>query len=416
MFILSIFSITIILTCLYLSVEFSYLIALLCSLAAATFIYTGMELTAILFVIGVFTLTPLVTLRYKTILQNKDLILKEQQRVSKDALEKMRKEHTLIDQSNQQLRMEISKIEELYKVTKEMAQGLEFEQIFAVLGKNFIKRFQFKQCRMILLDEQTESLAIKLVLKLTHGQTQAEAVSKDAQDELYLEQGLQTQKTIYVEEQSLALAPLLVDNRFLGVLSVEGLPAEAFDHFSILFNQFCLEFRRVKLYQKVQELATTDGLTNLFTRRHFLERLTEELERSSRHSLSLSFLMIDIDHFKQCNDTFGHLTGDVVLKEVAAKIKSSVREIDLVGRFGGEEFSVLLPDTDKPGAKYVAERIRASIAEHQFSVYDEQIKTAVSIGVASFPGNATQLQRLIDLADQALYRAKEEGRNRVCLA
>lgn len=125
--------------------------------------------------------------------------------------------------------------------------------------------------------------------------------------------------------------------------------------------------------------------------------------------------MIDIDHFKQCNDTYGHLTGDVMLREIAGVIKENVREIDLVARFGGEEFSVLLPNTDKEGAAYVAERIRSGIERQTFHAYNETLSLKVSIGVASLPEHAHVPQVLIDKSDQALYRAKQQGRNRVCI-
>ena len=125
--------------------------------------------------------------------------------------------------------------------------------------------------------------------------------------------------------------------------------------------------------------------------------------------------MLDIDHFKQCNDRFGHLSGDVVLKEVAAAIRACVREIDLVARYGGEEFAVLLPDTGKFGARGVAERIRATIAAQKIIAYEESLKVQISIGLTSFPEHANGLQALIDKADQALYRAKQQGRNRVCV-
>jgi diguanylate cyclase (GGDEF)-like protein len=172
--------------------------------------------------------------------------------------------------------------------------------------------------------------------------------------------------------------------------------------------------RKVKLYEQIQELAITDGLTGIFVRRHFLERFHEEMARHLRYGLKLSFLMLDIDHFKQQNDSFGHLIGDVILRKTTQILKANLREIDLLGRYGGEEFSIVLPDTDKVGALQAAERIRLAVEEYSFKAYEELSKITISVGIAVFPDDARSVQRLIDCADAALYRAKQEGRNRVC--
>ena len=123
--------------------------------------------------------------------------------------------------------------------------------------------------------------------------------------------------------------------------------------------------------------------------------------------------MIDIDNFKSFNDTYGHLVGDVILKTVADVVRSNCREIDLIGRFGGEEFTVVLPMTSKDGALFAAERIRKSIESTHVRAFDETLSVTVSIGVASFPQDAQANQELIDKADWALYRSKRTGKNKV---
>jgi diguanylate cyclase (GGDEF)-like protein len=125
--------------------------------------------------------------------------------------------------------------------------------------------------------------------------------------------------------------------------------------------------------------------------------------------------MIDIDHFKDYNDRYGHLVGDAILKEVSKSIKENIRQIDLSGRYGGEEFSIVLAETDKEQAQFVAGRIRQAIEYKCIRVYDEDLKITVSVGISAYPGDGKNAEELIDRADSALYQAKQEGRNRVCV-
>ena len=124
--------------------------------------------------------------------------------------------------------------------------------------------------------------------------------------------------------------------------------------------------------------------------------------------------MIDIDDFKNYNDKFGHLVGDAIIKTIASEIKSNIREIDLLGRFGGEEFLCIFPETTKEGANFAAERIRKAIEAKEIQAYDEVLKATVSVGASTFPSDALNPTELIDKADWALYRAKKMGKNRVC--
>ncbi len=174
----------------------------------------------------------------------------------------------------------------------------------------------------------------------------------------------------------------------------------------------CLE--RVDLYEKLQEISIHDSLTKIYNRRYFMLRYLEEFERAKKFNLNLSFLMIDVDHFKKINDTYGHLVGDAVLREVAALIKENTREIDLIARYGGEEFSAILPETDKAGAIMMAERISSRISRRQIKVFDETLNLTISAGVAAFPQNTIHSDVLVEIADKALYKAKLSGRNRVC--
>ncbi len=167
------------------------------------------------------------------------------------------------------------------------------------------------------------------------------------------------------------------------------------------------------LYKSTQHLSMTDGLTGLYNHRHFHEQLELEVKRAQRYDLNLSLIMIDLDHFKKFNDSYGHLEGDSLLRKIAQILKSSLRETDFVARYGGEEFAVILPETNKAGASFAAERVRKTLSEQTFG--EVGAKMTISLGVASYPDDAVLRTDLIKKADEALYRAKKEGRNRTCL-
>ena len=411
MHVLNFFIVPLILIGLFFRIEFSYVISLLCSLGAATFIYAQQSPANILFTIAIFNLTPLFCRRFNLIWRRQRFSLKAAKETAKLSYEKMQKESSIIRRSNFHLTEEAFGTSELYKMTRDMSAAADVRDAFNILGKRLTELFRFKKCRLILIDEEVGLSRIEKVFELKYASPEASVVDVEPSDSEILKQGFHIQKITWLDP--LVLVPLTAENKFLGTLGVEGLSFDKLETFSTLANQFCLVMKKIKLYEKIQKLAINDGLTGLFVRRYILERLDEEIKRSARHHLHLAFLMIDIDRFKQCNDSFGHLTGDAVLKEVAGVIKSTVREIDLAARYGGEEFSVLLPDTGKAGAAGVAERIRANVDRHKFRAYNETIKTEVSIGVAVFPEDSTASRQLIDKSDQALYRAKQEGRNRV---
>jgi diguanylate cyclase (GGDEF)-like protein len=195
-------------------------------------------------------------------------------------------------------------------------------------------------------------------------------------------------------------------------------------------NQALLEMNReleAKIHERTHELAeanarlaqlaVTDGLTGLYNHRHFHERLTLEVERSQRSGLPLSLLMLDVDNFKQFNDTFGHPSGDEVLRQLARVLADTRRANDVVARYGGEEFAVILVDTAKFTAAKVAERVRERVYSNDFSEAAPRAGTlSVSIGVATFPDDGVDVEALVRSADTALYAAKRAGRNRVVLA
>lgn len=170
-----------------------------------------------------------------------------------------------------------------------------------------------------------------------------------------------------------------------------------------------------RLYRDIKSQATTDSLTTIFNHRHIVFLISQEFSRAKRYKHCVSLVMIDLDYFKDVNDTFGHQAGDDVLREVVAIMKDSMRESDNVGRWGGEEFAILLPETDTEEAVLFADRLRARIAQHKFVNLSDPVKLTASMGVSSYPVDAVDNpQSFIKCADRALYRAKGLGRNMVC--
>ncbi len=201
----------------------------------------------------------------------------------------------------------------------------------------------------------------------------------------------------------------------LGVLAIKGLKEADREKVAILGHQFALASRRIKLYHAVEQLAIRDSLTGLYTHRYLMERLEEELKRAQNRCTDLTFLMIDADHFKHFNDQYGHLAGDQILKEIGSIIQQNIREIDFAGRYGGEEFCVVLPETNIERATFVAERIRSVTEKNPIKAYDAIVNVTISLGLAGYPQHGKLPLELVEKADLALYKAKLSGRNKICV-
>lgn len=167
-------------------------------------------------------------------------------------------------------------------------------------------------------------------------------------------------------------------------------------------------------HEEIYRLMTIDGLTQVYNKRYFLESLERELSRSRRYSRELSLIIFDIDHFKQINDTYGHLAGDAVLKQLCQVVGSKIRREDLLCRYGGEEFTILLPEIDHFNAKLTAEKIRRIVERSTFSFEDTDIPITISLGVTAVVDEEIDPDAFIKHADEQLYMAKNSGRNRVC--
>jgi len=216
-------------------------------------------------------------------------------------------------------------------------------------------------------------------------------------------------------EVELLRLPLMFEENLFGILWVWGNAIAKTDLpvMSIFAKQVGISLERARLFEEVQSLAFTDPLTGLNNRRSLFEFGRIEFSRAHRMKRPFCCMMLDIDYFKQVNDRYGHQVGDQVLQEFANRCKNSVREVDLVGRYGGEEVIIILPETDLITALPVAERLRKSIAESPMKVSNREITVTVSIGVAQKDEYTIHLETLVARADQAMYIAKHKGRNQV---
>ena len=188
---------------------------------------------------------------------------------------------------------------------------------------------------------------------------------------------------------------------------------------SILASLIGLILNNAMMFKKVESLAITDGLTGLYTRTHFIERLQEEIERAKTNAIPITVAIMDIDYFKKVNDTYGHLAGDTFLKQLSNILRRRFRAVDVLSRYGGEEFAVLMCHTNINESYKILEEVRKMVEEEKFFMPIEsyrpiQIKKTISIGIAQLSNEQTP-DEIIKKADDALYKAKKQGRNQTCI-
>jgi len=222
----------------------------------------------------------------------------------------------------------------------------------------------------------------------------------------------------YEDIRSLIACPLILDGKVVGIIYVDDFRTRAFTEREIsilclLATYAAIAIEKAKLLEETKLLAVTDDLTKLYNHRYLVQQLTAEISRAERYREPLSFIIIDIDHFKRYNDTNGHVKGNEVLRQLAGILRNESRLSDIIARYGGEEFTVICPKTDKQNTYMLAERLRQKIEIHDFPEAHNQPsgRLTVSVGVASYPEDSTEAIKLIEKADTALYLAKNNGRN-----
>ena len=211
--------------------------------------------------------------------------------------------------------------------------------------------------------------------------------------------------------------PVHIQGRLAGVLAVYGrehrFTADELETLRTFARQAEAAIDNTFLHEEAARLAITDGLTGVWNRRYFDLRVTEELEAAVRFGEPFSLVLVDLDDFKQVNDTHGHQVGDGALVELSRRLVATTREVDLVARYGGEEFALVLPRTDRGGAVLLAEKVREAVAGEAFAADGTTLTLTISAGAATFPDHGRSVKALVEAADAALYRAKGAGKNRV---
>jgi diguanylate cyclase (GGDEF)-like protein len=322
------------------------------------------------------------------------------------------------------------------EVSKDLASSLDLGDILNRIMENVKTMIKAEAWSVLLVDQETGELVFERTNNRKNKETQktrmklgegiAGWVAREgipvvvpdvSKDERFMGK---IDKAILFKTKSLICVPMTIKGQVLGVLEfvnkTTGDPfnREDLDLLMRLVDLTAVAVERTSLYQKMTELALTDDLTKLFNSRYLNRTIEIEIQRSTRYKTSLSLIFMDIDYFKRINDQFGHLIGSKVLVEMGQLLLKSLRSIDIVARYGGDEFVIVLPQTTPNAAVIIAERMRKSIEQNTFLKKEGYaLKLTASFGVASYPESAHSKEELIKIADEAMYSVKHQTRNAV---
>lgn len=343
-----------------------------------------------------------------------------------------------MEKTSKELDRQMFNLSILFNVGKAMNFINDLTKLLKLILDKAIEVLRCEKGSLMLLDEGSNELIVRVVRgidpvmeeKIANGEI---ATTRIKPGEGVAGKVLQTGKPIIVEDtqkgdfkqsatsrvNNILCLPLALNGASIGVINMTNkkdgkkFSQQDVDLMTTLADQAAVAINNAQLY----DLAVTDGLTKLYLHRYFQIKLQSEIRRSERYGHKTSMILTDIDHFKKFNDTYGHQIGDFVLVETARVCKKAIRDIDVACRYGGEEFTFILPETDIQGAMAAAERLRTAIEQHEFKDPKGQTyKVTISLGVATYPDHAKDRLLLIKAADKAVYVSKESGRNRSTLA
>ena len=325
---------------------------------------------------------------------------------------------------NKKVKKEAKETALLYEISQSLISTLDFDQLLQNILQRLKETFNFLNVSVLLIDEEKQALYTHA--SLVYSAEDRELRMRIGDDGITGHVG-KTKRMYYCPDvtkdshyivgientRSEVCFPLLIGERLIGVLDVESSELDGFSQdvillLSSLSAQIAIAIDNARLYAETKKLSLTDPLTALSNRRSFELFIDAEIRRAERYRRTFVVMMIDFDNFKNYNDKYGHMAGDIVLQKLSKIMKEIIRDVDFLCRYGGDEFVAIFPETDASFALDVAERMRKKIAAQRI-----QPKITLSIGIASFPHDAREKSRLIDLADQACYEAKQRGGNRV---
>jgi diguanylate cyclase (GGDEF)-like protein len=340
------------------------------------------------------------------------------------------------------LEKKLSEIYAHYHISRTIASLLDIQEMLRQVTGIIKRAIPFDRISLYLLDENKEKLNLyffsgldvkqkinldigqgtpgRIVESGEHAQIHDLAVFYETFNDFVHFPGEEKRDGSYIG------VALKVHNATIGVIGMDsakkyGLGVDDMDFMAVLSHQIAAGIDRARLFEKIQQLSQQDGLTGLYNHRMFQSRLRQEMSRRNRTQKPLSLIMLDIDHFKQFNDNYGHQAGDAVLKELSLIITSQSRcaSIDICCRYGGEEFAVIMPELELHNAVKVAERIRRVVEGNEFSISENNAaaRVTISLGVSGITGaDDLSPEELVKKADDALYLSKKNGRNRVSYA
>lgn len=362
---------------------------------------------------------------YSRIIETRIEEVKENINVLADEYGKHKKEALFLEKKEERYRL-------LKDVTSVLNSTLSIEKVAEYILDNALQIIgKTESALMYLVDTKNQELSLILShvgkdfdrIKAKKGDLLDDTVFKERRcllvedikkDFRFAEQKMEAYQRPF---RSVISSPLTEEHKIIGIVRLEhskpnNYTSEDLRLLDILCDLGAVSLENARLYKQTLDLAITDGLTGLYLRRYFLERLSEEIQRSLRGDLQCSLLMIDIDNFKSYNDKYGHTAGDIVLKTLSKVLERYV-DSGVACRYGGEEFSLLLPQTPKKNAVKIAEEIRRSVKKENIELRWVKTNVTVSIGVSSFPEDVKAQDELILKADERLYMAKRQGRDKV---
>ena len=352
-----------------------------------------------------------------------------------DRLKILREENRILKSELRQKTIELSFF---INVGKALTGAFEFKKVLRVIMETARQMVRCETWSLLLVDERKGELHFELVrgvpiqalkrVRYKVGEGPAGWVAEKGIPLLITDFSKDkrfrpNEFSPHIKAKSALCVPIISKRKVIGVFQmVNRIDQEPFGEKDLdlllkLVDQAALAVERSYLYQKMSDLATTDDLTRLYNFRYLDQSLEIELKRCQRYGASAALIFLDMDHFKLVNDQYGHLMGSQVLIEVAGILRKSLREVDIIARYGGDEFVVILPETDVPTAHRISQRVRNAVRSYEFLKKEGlALHLSASFGIAGYPQHAKNKTDLIRLADQAMYKAKVMGRDKIFLA